>query len=60
MNITNYLQTLASSFHKFYSHCKVISENYVLTVSRIKLIKAVKIILKNGFDILGISSPERM
>ena len=58
--IANYLQILASSFHKFYSHCKVISKDNDLTVARIKLIKAVKIVLKNGFNILGISSPERM
>ncbi|MBD41724.1 MAG: hypothetical protein CMC66_05005, partial [Flavobacteriaceae bacterium] len=30
------------------------------TIARIRLIKAVKVILKNGFNILGISSPERM
>ena len=58
--IANYLQQLASLFHKFYSHCKVITEDNDLTIARIRLIKAVKVILKNGFNILGISSPERM
>ena len=58
--IANYLQKLASFFHKFYSHCKVISNDADLTNARIQLIKAVKIILSNGFNILGISSPERM
>ena len=58
--IANYLQQLASLFHKFYSHCKVISEDNDLTIARIRLIKAVKVILKNGFNILGISSPEKM
>ena len=58
--IANYLQQLASFFHKFYSHCKVITDDADLTNARIQLIKAVKIILSNGFNILGISSPERM
>ena len=58
--IANYLQKLASFFHKFYSHCKVISNDADLTNARIQLIKAVKIILSNGFNILGISSPEKM
>ena len=58
--IANYLQQLASFFHKFYSHCKVITNDADLTNTRIQLIKAVKIILSNGFNILGISSPERM
>ena len=58
--IANYLQQLASFFHKFYSHCKVITNNSDLTNTRIRLIKAVKIILNNGFNILGISAPERM
>ncbi len=58
--IANYLQQLASFFHKFYSHCKVITNDTDLTYARLQLIKAVKVILANGFNILGISSPERM
>ena len=58
--VANYLQQLASFFHKFYSHCKVISNDTDITNARIQLIKAVKVILNNGFDILGISAPERM
>ena len=58
--IANYLQQLASFFHKFYNHCKVITNDNDLMDARLQLIKAVKIILSNGFNILGISSPERM
>ena len=58
--ITTYLQQLASFFHKFYSKCKVITDNKELTASRINLIKSVKIILQNGFNILGIKAPEKM
>ena len=55
-----FLQQLASCFHKFYNSCKVNTDDTDLTNARIKLIKAVKVILNNGFNILGISSPERM
>ena len=59
-NIANYLQDLSSLFHKFYSHCRVITEDEALTKSRLALIKSVKIILHNGLTLLGISAPERM
>ena len=59
-NIANYLQDLSSLFHKFYNHCRVITEDEALTKSRLALIKSVKIILHNGLTLLGISAPERM
>ena len=58
--ITNYLQTLAASFHKFYSECQVITDNIPLSQARIALISATKNILAEGLDILGISAPKRM
>ena len=59
-NIANYLQELASRFHKFYSHCRVLTDDVEKSKSRMALIKAVKIVLQNGLTILGITSPERM
>jgi len=59
--LANYLFNLATKFHKYYSICRIINDdNYELTKSRLYLIKAIKITLSNGLDILGISSPERM
>lgn len=58
--IATYLYDIANSFHKFYSDCRVITEDVNLTQSRITLIKGVKIILSNGLSILGITAPERM
>ena len=58
--IANYLQELSARFHKFYSHCRVITDDDQLTISRIAVIHASRIILANGFKILGISAPERM
>ena len=59
-NIANYLQELATRFHKFYGNCKVISDDIDKSKSRMALIKSVKIVLKNGLTILGVSAPERM
>jgi len=59
--LANYLFNLATKFHKYYSTCRIINDdNYELTKSRLYLIKAIKITLSNGLDILGISCPERM
>ena len=58
--IATYLYDTANSFHKFYSDCRVITEDLDLTQSRIALIKGVKIVLSNGLSILGITAPERM
>ena len=58
--IANYLQELASSFHKFYGNCKVITEDKNISQSRLGLINGTKIILSTGLSILGISAPEKM
>tara|TARA_B100000575_G_scaffold73351_1_gene57034 strand:+ start:256 stop:1923 length:1668 start_codon:yes stop_codon:yes gene_type:complete len=58
--IANYLQELASSFHKFYGNCKVITEDKNVSQARLGLITGTKIILSTGLSILGISAPEKM
>ena len=59
-NIANYLQSLATHFHKFYGTCKVITKNKDLTQARLGLIFGAKIILSTGLTLLGISTPEKM
>ena len=58
--IAIYLQDLASSFHKFYGNCKVITDDEKLSQSRLGLIKGAKIIISIGLSILGVSAPEKM
>ena len=58
--IAKYMQDLAADFHKFYSAARVITSDKDLTKSRVALIFAIKIVLKNAFDILGVSAPESM
>ena len=59
-SISIYLNELASDFHKFYNECKVISNDSEKTKSRLALISATKVVLKNGLSILGISAPKKM
>ena len=59
-SISIYLNEIASNFHKFYNECKVISNDSEKTKSRLALISATKVVLKNGLSILGISAPKKM
>ena len=60
-NISNYLSELASSFHSYYAKTRVIdSSNIERSGARIYLINATRIVLRNGLNILGVSSPEKM
>jgi len=59
--IITYLNQVAEAYHKFYHNNRVIdADNKELSYQRLKLCEAAKIVLKNGFDIIGISAPERM
>ncbi len=59
--IINYLNELAESFHRFYHNNRIVdADNLELSHSRILLCRATKQVFKNGFDILGVSAPERM
>ncbi|MBF0241372.1 MAG: arginine--tRNA ligase [Desulfamplus sp.] len=58
--IFTYLTSLASAFHGYYNHYKVITEDEDLTISRLCLVSSVKQVIKNGLTLLGVSAPERM
>tara|TARA_B100000029_G_C17595434_1_gene963946 strand:+ start:1013 stop:2620 length:1608 start_codon:yes stop_codon:yes gene_type:complete len=58
--LANYLHELASLFHKYYAHNRIILDNQELCYARIVLIKSIKIVIFNGLKILGISCPEKM
>ena len=58
--IANYLQELSSRFHKFYSSCRVLTEDEDLSGARMALIRAARTVLGNGLKVLGISAPEKM
>jgi len=59
-NLANYLQDLATRFHKFYAKCRVLTDDLDVSSARLDLILSVKYIMGNGLKILGISTPEKM
>lgn len=58
--ITFYLQELSGLFHPYYNKYRVVSDAGELTRSRLALCEAVRVVIKDGLDILGISIPEKM
>jgi arginyl-tRNA synthetase len=58
--LSDYLKELATIFHNFYHHCRIIGESEGIFVARLQLAKITRITIKNGLDILGISAPEKM
>lgn len=58
--IASYLLKLAQRYHKFYTEHRVLSDDKVMTNTYLALCEGVKIILKNGLKLLGISAPESM
>ena len=58
--ITFYLQELAGMFHPYYNRCKVVTEDPALSAARLALCEAVRIVLKDGLELLGITAPEKM
>jgi arginyl-tRNA synthetase len=58
--ITYYLGELVADFHRFYHEHRIISERSDSTQARLALIRAVRIVIKNGLHLLGVNAPERM
>lgn len=58
--ITNYVYDLATLFHTYYAHEKIITEDEKYTNERLKLITAVKITIKNALNLIGVESLEKM
>jgi len=58
--LTNYLQELAASFHRFYHEHRVVSDDQALTSARLRLVEAAKIVLANALRLLNISAPKKM
>lgn len=55
-----YLEELAGLFHRFYTVCRIIGSEKNLAEARLALVAAVKIVLRNGLSVVGLSAPERM
>lgn len=59
--ISTFANMLADKFNSFYaSHPVIKAEPLGLAGARLMLVKAVKVVLKNSLEVLGIEAPERM
>ena len=53
-------QDLAARFHRFYTECRVVSDEAARTQARLWLCRATGTVLANLLGILGVSAPDRM
>ena len=59
--IINYLNELAESFHRFYHNNRVVDPDKPdISRARLSLCKAAGQVFRNGFEIIGVSAPDRM
>ena len=59
--IANYIHALAEMVHVFYNECRVIDKNNTeICSSRLALVKASQIVLKNALNLIGVSAPNKM
>lgn len=59
-NLANYLYGLASLANNFYEKFNILKVDHDIRSARLALIKAVTIVLKNGLNLLGINTIEKM
>ncbi|MGB1140191.1 MAG: arginine--tRNA ligase [Halioglobus sp.] len=58
--VATYLRELAGDFHTWYNAHKMLVEEQDVRDARIALSEAVRQVIRNGLDLLGVSAPETM
>lgn len=59
--LPQYAMRLADKFHSFYDACRVIDEEQKeLTLARLELVRATRVVLAETLALMGISAPEKM
>ncbi len=58
--LTRYAEDLAAQFHRFYTECRVVTDDAELTQARLWLCVASKQAVANVLGLLGVSAPESM
>jgi len=58
--IAFYLQDLVGTFHRYYSRNRIVSEDKALSCARLFLMNCLRVTIRNGLSIMGVSAPERM
>jgi len=58
--VSYYLRDLANHLHSYYNACKFLDSEPELRDQRMTLLIAVRQVLQNGLQLLGVSAPEKM
>ncbi len=58
--IIYYLQELAAQFHSYYNRSRILVEDVATSRARLYLVNAVRQVLANALELMGVSAPERM
>ncbi|NTU89412.1 MAG: arginine--tRNA ligase, partial [Actinobacteria bacterium] len=58
--LTHYAESLASTFHQFYTKCHVLTDDEDLTKARLAAVDASRIVLRLVLSLLGVSAPVKM
>ena len=58
--MANFLQELATAYHRYYTVARVVTDDRELSTARLVITEACRRTLANGLAILGITAPERM
>ena len=58
--ITFYLQELAGLFHPYYNKLRIVTGERGLTLARLALSRAARLVLEDGLHVLGVAAPDRM
>ncbi len=55
-----FLQDLAGQFHSYYNKHRIIGEEAALTRARLWLAEAVRVVFRNGLNLIGVAAPDTM
>ena len=58
--LTNFLRDLATAFHAYYNAHRILVEDAQLRHARLHLVLALRQVLANGLELLGVSAPNEM
>lgn len=58
--LTNYLKDLAADYHTYYNAVKTLVEEEDVRTARLTLADAIRQVIANGLDLLGVTAPQEM
>jgi arginyl-tRNA synthetase len=59
-HLPHYSMDMATVFHNFYEKCRVVTDDKDLTMARLKLVDASRIVLERALHLMEMTAPEKM